>query len=55
MRGQLPVMGERETALDELVREYLRTTPPAMPGPATTPGTPAAGSAGGTADAGGTP
>ena len=28
MRGQLPVMGERETALDELVREYLRTSPP---------------------------
>lgn len=34
MRGQLPVMGERENALDELVREYLRTAPPAMPGPA---------------------
>lgn len=33
MRSQLPVMGERETALDELVREYLRTAPPAMPAP----------------------
>ena len=33
MRGQLPVMGERETALDELVREYLRANPPAMPAP----------------------
>lgn len=39
MRGRLPVMGERENALDELVREYLRTAPPAMPAPgaATTP------------------
>nr|WP_316247549.1 type II secretion system secretin GspD [Luteimonas viscosa] len=34
MRGQMPVMGERENALDELVREYLRTAPPAMPSPA---------------------
>src|SRR5690606_27555802 len=33
MRDQLPVMGERETALDELVRDYLRTTPPMMPLP----------------------
>ena len=33
MRGQLPVMGERENALDELVRDYLRTNPPAMPVP----------------------
>ncbi|WP_345780512.1 type II secretion system secretin GspD [uncultured Luteimonas sp.] len=31
MRSQLPVMGERENALDELVRSYLRTTPPAPP------------------------
>ncbi len=31
MRSQLPVMGERENALDELVRSYLRTTPPAAP------------------------
>ena len=43
MRGRLPVMGERETALDELVREYLRTAPPVMPAPsaATTPMQPA--------------
>ncbi|MEN1958071.1 type II secretion system secretin GspD [Luteimonas changyuni] len=38
MRSQLPVMGERENALDELVREYLRTAPPTMPAPAATPG-----------------
>lgn len=37
MRGQLPVVGERENALDELVREYLRTTPPAITAPATPP------------------
>ncbi|MDH5832865.1 type II secretion system secretin GspD [Luteimonas sp. M1R5S59] len=36
MRSQLPVVGERENALDELVRDYLRTTPPAMPPPAPT-------------------
>ena len=43
MRDRLPVMGERETALDELVREYLRTAPPVMPAPgaATTPVPPA--------------
>ncbi|MGY0650326.1 type II secretion system secretin GspD [Luteimonas sp. A537] len=38
MRSQLPVMGERDNALDELVREYLRTAPPMMPAPAATPG-----------------
>nr|WP_308422602.1 type II secretion system secretin GspD [Luteimonas terricola] len=43
MRSQLPVMGERETALDELVREYLRTTPPVMPVPA--PAQPSGGGA----------
>ncbi|MEN1970766.1 type II secretion system secretin GspD [Luteimonas sp. MJ204] len=31
MRGQLPVMGERENALDELVRDYLLTVPPSLP------------------------
>ncbi|WP_425603535.1 type II secretion system secretin GspD [Luteimonas rhizosphaericola] len=37
MRGQLPVVGERENALDELVRDYLRTAPPTMPVPAPAP------------------
>ncbi|MEN1959283.1 type II secretion system secretin GspD [Luteimonas sp. MJ246] len=38
MRSQLPVKGERENALDELVREYLRAAPPAMPAPGATSG-----------------
>src|SRR5690606_7165920 len=31
MRGQLPVMGERENALGELVRAYRLTVPPSPP------------------------
>ncbi|QDW65989.1 type II secretion system secretin GspD [Luteimonas granuli] len=37
IRSQLPVMGERENALDELVRDYLRTSPPTMPAPTAVP------------------
>ncbi|MBB1472425.1 type II secretion system secretin GspD [Luteimonas sp. MC1782] len=38
VRSQGPVAGEREAALEALVRDYLRTTPPTMPAPAATPG-----------------
>src|SRR5690606_29790025 len=33
MRSRLPVMGERENALDELVRDYLRSAPSGAAGP----------------------
>ncbi|WP_132999363.1 type II secretion system secretin GspD [Luteimonas arsenica] len=55
IRSHLPVMGERENALDELVRDYLRTAPPTMPMPAPAPA-PALPPAGGTPrDAGAAP
>lgn len=34
-RSQVPIAGEREAALEALVRDYLRTAPPTMPAPAT--------------------
>ncbi|MBJ7574601.1 type II secretion system secretin GspD [Luteimonas sp. MC1828] len=34
VRSQGPVAGEREAALETLVRDYLRTTPPTLPAPA---------------------
>ncbi|MGY1457121.1 type II secretion system secretin GspD [Luteimonas sp. A534] len=41
-RSQAPVAGEQEAALDQLVREYLRTTPPVMPVAPSATGSPGA-------------